>query len=68
MAAALPMARRMPVPRVAAPWEAVPPPSASKSETKDPWSGLEIPEGRNHRFFVRSMDEFKAQLQPSDAK
>ena len=32
---------------------------------EDPWGGLEIPEARNHRFFLRSMEEFREQLLPS---
>ena len=64
-------ARRVAVPRVEAPWEAVPPAApdgsggAVPAEEEDPWSGLEIPEARNHRFFLRSMAEFREQLLPS---
>ena len=34
-------------------------------EEADPWSCLEIPEARNHRFFLRDMAEFREQLLPS---
>ena len=70
-------ARRVAVPRVEAPWEAVAQAvkpaapggtgrdSGQGEEAADPWRGLEIPEARNHRFFVRHMAEFREQLLPS---
>jgi len=63
---------------VEAPWEAVAqavtpaPPggngrdSGQEEEAADPWRGLEIPEARNHRFFVRHMAEFREQLLPGE--
>ena len=64
-------ARRVAVPRIEAPWEEVPPTAPDGSggtgpeEEADPWSCLEIPEARNHRFFLRDMAEFREQLLPS---
>jgi len=78
LAGAASTARRVAVPRVEAPWEAVAqavmpaPPggngrdSGQGEEAADPWGGLEIPEARNHRFFVRHMAEFREQLLPSE--
>ena len=60
------------VPAVADPWEAL---LASEDEDEDEaqegsddaWHGrLEVPEPRNHRFFVSGLDEFRSQLVPAE--
>ena len=38
----------------------------AEAASADPWAGLQMPEARNHRFFVREMAEFKQQLVPQE--
>ena len=60
-----PTPRRLPVHRVPDPWEALPAARAAR----DPWAGrLAVPEARNHRFFVRTMAEFRRQLVPQQGQ
>ena len=52
------------VPRVAAPWERIDG-GGGGAAGDDTWAGrtLEPPEGRNHRFWVKSMGEFREQME-----
>ena len=62
-AAAAPPTRHA-VPRVAAPWEQIDG-GGGGAAGDDTWAGrtLEPPEGRNHRFWVKSMGEFREQME-----
>ena len=52
------------VPRVAAPWERIDGGGGGAAGDAT-WAGrtLEPPEGRNHRFWVKSMGEFREQME-----
>ena len=52
------------VPRVAAPWERIDGRGGGAAGDAT-WAGrtLEPPEGRNHRFWVKSMGEFREQME-----
>jgi len=63
-AAAAPPTRHA-VPRVAAPWERIDGGGGGGAAGDATWAGrtLEPPEGRNHRFWVKSMGEFREQME-----